>query len=84
LKLSACLALVVLSAASGSAWSEDDIAAPSDWLTRSTLTGDWGGRRTWLQDHGIRLEPRLSQFYQGVSAGDVTTATTTAAKRTCA
>jgi porin len=66
----ACVALVVLSAASGSAWSEDNIAAPSDWLTRDTLTGDWGGGRTWLQDRGIILEPRLSQFYQGLSAGD--------------
>ncbi len=56
---------------SDSAWSAEEVAAPSDWLTRDTLTGDWGGSRTWLQDHGIRLEPRLSQFYQGLSAGDV-------------
>ncbi len=66
----ACVAFVVLIAASGSAWSEDDVAPPPDGLTRDTLTGDWGGSRTWLQDRGIRLEPRLSQFYQGLSAGD--------------
>ena len=34
----------------------------------STLTGDWG--RTWLKEHGITLAPRLTQFYQGLAAGD--------------
>ncbi len=61
----ASLALVVLSAVSGSSWSAEVAEAPSNGLVRDTLTGDWGGGRTWLQDHGIRLEPRLSQFYQG-------------------
>ena len=64
-KTAASLALVVLGAMSDSAWSAEEVAAPSDWLIRDTLSGDWGGSRTWLQDHGIRLEPRLSQFYQG-------------------
>ncbi|WDT75930.1 MAG: carbohydrate porin [Candidatus Manganitrophus sp.] len=46
-------------------------AAPSpDQLERDHLTGDWGGARTWLQDHGITLDPRLTQFYQGLAAGD--------------
>jgi porin len=40
------------------------------WLERDTLTGDWGGSRTWLKDHGITLKPRLTQFYQGMTAGD--------------
>jgi len=44
-------------------------APPSGWLERDTLTGDWGGSRTWLQEHGITLKPRLTQFYQGMTAG---------------
>ena len=43
---------------------------PSDGLERDTLTGDWGGSRTWLQEHGITLKPRLTQFYQGLTEGD--------------
>ena len=43
---------------------------PPGWLERDTLTGDWGGGRTWLKEHGITLKPRLIQFYQGLSAGD--------------
>src|SRR5438034_8386384 len=39
------------------------------WLERDTLTGDWDGGRTWLQEHGISLAPRLTQFYQGMVAG---------------
>ncbi|GEB42976.1 porin B [Gluconobacter sphaericus NBRC 12467] len=26
-----------------------------DWLTQSTMTGDWGGWRTWLADKGINI-----------------------------
>lgn len=37
---------------------------------QDTLTGDWNGGRTWLQEHGITLKPRLTQFYQGLSSGD--------------
>ena len=35
-----------------------------------TLTGDWGGGRTWLRDQGITLAPRFTQFLQGMPAGD--------------
>ena len=37
---------------------------------RDALTGDWGGGRTWLKEHGVTIAPRLSQFYQGISSGD--------------
>jgi porin len=37
---------------------------------RQTLTGDWGGGRTWLKDHGITIAPRVTHFYQGLTAGD--------------
>jgi len=40
------------------------------FLERDTLTGDWGGSRTWLKDHGITVMPRLTQFYQGMPAGE--------------
>jgi porin len=45
-------------------------ATPATW-GGDTLTGDWGGRRTLLkEEYGITLAPRLTQFYQGLSAGD--------------
>ncbi len=48
-----------------------DANQPASWLERDTLTGDWGGRRTSLkEDYGITLAPRLTQFYQGLAAGD--------------
>jgi hypothetical protein len=66
----ASLALVVLSAVSGSAWSaEDGRGALRLADTRHAHRG-LGRQSDWLQDRGIRLEPRLSQFYQGLSAGD--------------
>ena len=66
----ASLTLVVLSAVTGSSWSAEVTEAPSNGLVRDTLTGDWGGGRTWLQEHGVTVEPRLSQFYQGINADD--------------
>jgi porin len=45
-------------------------ARPSSGGERDTLTGDWGGARSWLIEHGITLTPRLTQFYQGMNAGD--------------
>ena len=40
------------------------------WLERDSLTGDWGGGRTWLKEHGITLKPRISMFYQGLTQGE--------------
>lgn len=37
---------------------------------RSTLTGDWGGSRNELAKQGITLALTLTQFYQGLAAGD--------------
>ena len=37
--------------------------------TRDTMTGDWGGLRTTLHDHGVDLGLRLSQYGQWVTAG---------------
>lgn len=46
------------------------VPAPPDWLERDTLTGDWGGVRPWLKEHGITLKPRLTLFSQGMTSGD--------------
>ena len=43
---------------------------PPDWLARDALTGEWGGARGWLEERGVTIEPRLTQFYQGLAAGD--------------
>ncbi len=37
--------------------------------TRDTMTGDWGGLRTLLHDHGVDLGVRVSQYGQWVTAG---------------
>ena len=37
--------------------------------SREKLTGDWGGARTDLLNHGIDIGLRLTQYYQGVASG---------------
>lgn len=63
-----------LSAAEAQIGSEASVNAdaiqPASWMERDTLTGDWDGNRTWLKEHGITLAPRLTQFYQGLAAGE--------------
>jgi porin len=55
----------------GEATVDTDATRAASWLEGDTLTGDWAGRRTTLkEDYGITLAPRLTQFYQGLSAGD--------------
>jgi porin len=44
--------------------------APSGWLTRQTVTDDWGGSRRRLEQSGITVKPRLTQFYQGLTSGE--------------
>jgi porin len=59
---------MIFAAGSGAVAAEGVPA--SGWLERDTLTGDWGGVRPWLKEHGITLKPRLTQFYQGMTKGD--------------
>lgn len=40
-----------------------------DLLSRSTLTGDWGGTRQDLADHGVTLDASLTQVGVGVVSG---------------
>jgi porin len=42
----------------------------SDLWQRDTLTGDWFGARPWLKERGLTVKPRVTQFYQGLAAGD--------------
>jgi porin len=63
------LVTAITLAISCNAMAAQEEAAPG-WLERDTLTGDWGGARTWLKEHGITLKPRLTQFNQGLTSGD--------------
>ena len=40
-----------------------------DFSNRSTLTGDWGGRRTKLYEQGVTFDALLTQVYQNVASG---------------
>lgn len=51
-------------------WSNTVVA--DDFWTRSTLTGDWGGLRTSLQESGVTVAARETQFAFGVSGGITT------------
>ncbi|MFO1021863.1 MAG: carbohydrate porin [Planctomycetales bacterium] len=47
-------------------------SAPSRWeqlMASPNLTGDWGGYRTDLMEHGIIYQGFLTQFYQGAAHG---------------
>ncbi len=81
--LSLCAALLATNtwAEDSKTGAEDAKPAPEqtvkeqfeDVWTRDKLTGDWGGWRTDVLDHGIDIDLRLSQYYQGVTSGGVDT-----------
>ena len=45
--------------------------APFDghWESRPKLTGDWGGFREQLRDHGVTLDVSATTYYQGTATG---------------
>jgi porin len=45
-------------------------ATAPDWTQRERLSGDWDGSRSSLEQRGIVIKPRLTQFVQGMTAGD--------------
>ena len=60
-------------------WADETAASTADvtssqgiW-SRDKLTGDWWGGRSDLSDHGVDIDLRLSQYYQGVTSGGVDT-----------
>lgn len=69
-------ALFTLGSVTAIAQTSEPDTAPSSttqspsWLERDTLTGDWNGGRTWLQERGIVLKPRLTLFSQDLTSGD--------------
>ena len=71
----AAAALLLMSFASaGAAEQEEATLFPvpdysGDLWSRSRLTGDWGGLRTKLANHGIQLESDTTHFFQDVAAG---------------
>jgi porin len=67
----ACVTVIFLCAASPAVAEETGRSGASsgDVLSRSTLTGDWGGARKRWEDNGVTFKPRLSTFYQGMSSG---------------
>jgi len=40
-----------------------------DFWDRPTLTGDWDGLRSYLQDHGVNFSGRMTHFAFGVAGG---------------
>ena len=40
------------------------------WRERETLTGDWNGARPRLEEQGLAILPRITQFYQGQLDGE--------------
>lgn len=46
-----------------------DACEPQCWWQSSTLTGNWGGVRTDLQDSGVTFKGDVTQFYYGVTSG---------------
>ena len=40
-----------------------------DFWSRSYLTGNWGGLRSKLADHGVQFEFNVTQIFQGVASG---------------
>jgi porin len=58
--------------AAGAAQSFGQTPTPSysgDFLSRSTLTGDWGGLRNDLANKGMTFDLSITQVYQGVIHG---------------
>ena len=57
----------------GVTYGQESAASPqpehSDFFTRETMTGDWGGTRSRWKEKGIELEFKLSNFVQGVASG---------------
>lgn len=47
----------------------DGLETPSDFWARPTLTGDWLGARTSLQQSGIHFKGQATQFVFGIDGG---------------
>ncbi len=78
-KLEVALVVFAMVGLPSLSFAESETAAadppPAPWegdiWTRKSLTGDWGGLRTDLHDHGIDIGLRQSHYGQGVASGGV-------------
>jgi len=50
-------------------WAAEAATYSGDFLTRSTLTGDWGGSRNELAAKGVTFDSNITQVTQGVVDG---------------
>ncbi len=46
-----------------------EASAKPDFWSRTQLTGDWGGARSWLKDRGLSLDLDYTSFYQSQFSG---------------
>jgi len=67
------LIILLILAIAVQCYGETGTDNPDDIRTRKKLTGDWGGLRTDLAEHGVNLDLRLTQYFQGVTSGGVNT-----------
>ncbi len=63
-----CLVLLAASLATPAA-AEEETTYSGDLLSRSTLTGDWGGARNDLAAKGLTFDANVTQIEQGVVDG---------------
>ena len=78
-KLGVALIVLAMAGLPSLSFAESETAVadppPAPWKgdiwTRKNLTGDWGGLRTDLHDHGIDIGLRQSHYGQGVASGGV-------------
>lgn len=67
-----CVLLCTGIATAAEAPGQDTTAAnpySGDILSRSTLTGDWGGLRNYMAQKGVTLDTYMTQVLQGVTNG---------------
>ena len=74
----AALLLMGFASAGGAEKQEEATLFPvpdytGDLWSRSRLTGDWGGLRTKLANHGVQLEMDITHYFQDVASGGVDT-----------
>lgn len=65
----ASLIMIFMASLAFSANPSPDNTYSGDWLTRSTLTGDWGGARNDLAQKGMTVDLKFTQVLQGVVDG---------------
>jgi porin len=62
--------LAIAISSTGAAYAADELAPEASAWNRPTLLDGQGGPKEALREHGIIVDAWLTQFYQGVVAGD--------------